>query len=136
MNAQRKCLSALLCWRLELLGVIVAVLVAGSTGCSNSSTLTPVASKDAGSTELDSVPRTDSETEIDLSSEVDSSPELRGRKIPSIGALEFRQNRQFPVCGCPQVLPTPYFCSVEVTVMRVARIQRGQLQPKLWLRRV
>ena len=90
MNTQRKCLSALFCWRLELLGMIVAVLVVGSTGCSNSSTLTPVASEDAGATELDSEPRTDSGTEIDLSSEVDSSPELKLESGPALALPKYR----------------------------------------------
>ena len=71
MNLRGNRLSVLLCWRFGLLVLVGAVLVVGSTGCSSSSTLTPVASNDAGTAELDAVPETDSGTEID------SRPELK-----------------------------------------------------------
>ena len=77
-------LSVLLCWRFGLLGLVGAALVVGSTGCSNSSTLTPVASNDAGTAELDAVPETDSGTEIDSSPELKLEP-ARARELPKYG---------------------------------------------------
>ena len=77
MNLRGNRLSVLLCWRFGLLVLVGAVLVVGSTGCSSSSTLTPVASNDAGTAELDAVPETDSGTEID------SRPELKSESRPA-----------------------------------------------------
>ena len=84
MNLHGNRLSVLLCWRFGLLRLVGAALVVGSTGCSNSSTLTPVASNDAGTAELDAVPETDSGTEIDSSPELKLEP-ARARELPKYG---------------------------------------------------
>ena len=89
MNLHGNRLSVLLCWRFGLLGLVGAVLVVGSTGCSNSSTLTPVASNDAGTAELDAVPETDSGTEIDSRLELKSeAPPARELPKYSYGIVE------------------------------------------------
>ena len=89
MNLHGNRLSVLLYWCFGLLGLVGAVLVVSSTGCSNSSTLTPVTSNDAGTAELDAVPETDSGTEIDSRSELKSeAPPARELPKYSYGIVE------------------------------------------------